>query len=387
MSLAFRWLTRLLLVVAASTLLWPDSAHAHRPGESYVYLIISEGPLDGEIHVRISDMAKAVQLDANGDGVVTDEEAADSYYEVAKYLTDRLRFFDGGAEHVPVPGKLWFFGPSSARQMVLNFRVPSIDPPPDELMVAYRFLYDGIDAEHRPMLLLKSNPRMGVEENEAFVSLVFEPGVGPQVVSLVPLPFVQLVPSMMYSGILHVVLSPFHLMIIVAALLGCLHWLSQQDDETRGGKELAMNVAGVAGLFALGYAAGLLFRDLNPARLSDDDIEHLFAAALGLAALANILVARTKLRWVALFVAGALCGATPSTLVEAAGWNIDRLGVVILSYALGVFAAACLLGAAILPLGATLTQSVPRVASVIRVLSVGVFALAVVFLVNRTLIM
>lgn len=384
---AIGWFVRLIwATILFGALLMPNGADAHRPGESYVYLIIKEAPLEGEYHVRFSDMAKVVSLDVDDDGVVTDEEVIQSYGDIADYLTSRLRFIDGSSAHEPVPGELELFGPSSARQFVLKFSVPTIDPPPEALAVDYRFLYDGIDTEHVPMLLLKKNVRTGLRYNEAGVSLVFGTGTERQVVSFMAPPVFELVAKTLPIGFMQIILNSSFVIIALAALLGCLRWRAQREEDEGGVAGLARNAAMVALMLACGYIAGVFLKDYYEIRLPDRDTKNVLAAALGLAFLGNLLVMNGLLRGVATIGAGVLCGATSRGYLIPSGQFQGITEVVLPSYALGLFLAYCLLAAALLPAGAVLFQRGRRSDRAIHLASLVLVIVALLFVVNRVFI-
>ena len=362
----------------------PQAADAHRPDESYVFLIITDGPLEGEIHMRLSDMAKAVPIDSNGDGEISDEEVAQSYKDIATYLSERIRFFDDAGSHQPeMVGDIRFFGKGERRSFVLDFRVPSINPPPDALDVEFPFLYDRIDPEHRPMLLIKSNPRMRLRYNGSHVSHEWEPGADRQTISLVPPAVAEIVVTTLKQGALLILNSPGNLMIALAALLGSLRWYAQAAPEQAGMRGLALNVMLAALMLGIGFATGLLAREYVHFRLKDHDMKNIYAAALGLAMIANLLANRSALRAAALLGAGGLCGITYMGLGAVVGLNKGFMETVHPALALGVTAASCIVAVVILPLGFVLFREAPRMDKFIRIASIAVLVVVALFLFQR----
>lgn len=376
----FRLLACMLALLFFSV---PQSADAHRPDESYVYLIVDQGPLSGEIHVRISDMNKAVPLDANGDGTITEDEVQLKYDAIAEYLTARVLLIDGSTEHRIIPGEMTFFGPNDQRQMLLNFDVPTINPPPAELAAEYRFLYDGIDPIHRPMLLLKSNTRMRLVYNEAYVSLEFEPGADRQTVSLEPPSMGAILTGTVRQSFSLTLNNFYQLLIIVVALLGSLRWRTVAPDSTGSARSLGADAAFVAFTLGLGVASGFLVKDYVHFRVADHEMKNLMAAALGAVAASNLLIAKNGFRAIALFSAGALWGAVYQGYSQLVGLNKGFIEIVYPATVAGVFFAICVVAIVLLPLGAIFVRGSARADKIIRVSSKTLIVLAALFLFQR----
>lgn len=374
---------RWLLLFVLCMLLGPFAAHAHRPDESYLYLIVNEGPLAGEFHIRISDMAKAVPLDADGDGTITDAEVEQNFDAITSYLSQQVDLSDETGSHALEFDGLRFFGRIERRHIVLDFRVPSLDPPPDTLTVEFRFLYEDIDPVHRPMLLMKSNTRMRLAYNEAHVTLEFEPGADSQSVSLVPPPFGQRVASTLQQGFLLILNNPYNILIAFTALLGSLRWYAKTATESTGAAHLAKNVAFVSLLLGIGFATGLLVQEYFPFRFSAHDAKTILGVSLGVAALANLLVLNTGARAAALLWAGGLSGVTMRGFGAVVGLNKGYIEIVYPGLIIGVYIACCALALAVLPSAFLLFRQSPCLEQSIRFLSMAVVGLAVLFLIQR----
>ena len=380
-ALFWRWLVLFLCLHFVST---AQLAEAHYPDESYLFLVITDGPLEGEVHMRLSDMAKAVPMDSNGDSEISDEEVTQSYDAIATYLSERIRFFDDAGPHQPeMVGDLRFFGNGARRSFVLDFQVPSIDPTPDALDVELKILYDRIDPDHRPMVLIKSNPRMRLRHNGFHVSLEFEPGADRQTISLEPPAYVEIVVTTLKQGALLILNSPGNLMIVLASLLGSLRWHAQVAQEQTGMRGLALNIVLVASMLGIGFATGLVAREYVQFRLKEHDMKNVYAAALGLAMIANLLVNRSAHRAAALLGAGGLCGITYMGLGAVVGLNKGFMETVHPALALGVAAASCVVAVVILPLGFVLFREAPRMDKFIRIASVAVLIVVALFLFQR----
>lgn len=340
-----------IFVVFVAVFMAGTSAHAHRPGESYIYLIVSEAALRGEFHIRFTELAKVFEMDLDNDEILTDREVASRHDSIGAYLAERLRFHHDGEEHSPVIGKLAFFGPETARQIKLHFEVPTLAPPPDELEVSYRFLYDELDPEHLPMLLFKSNTRMRLAENEWVVSLVFREGEERQTVSLLPQPFPVLVPRLGEVGLRQILTSPYHFLVVLLAVIPCA-WV-RSDGRWRGRKTpggVAGAVVSTGALFAAGFTGGIFFREFVHYMMTDWQSTSLVLAAGAILLLDNLYPLRFIKRWVPLVLAGALCGASRTFYRAEVGLEKSLYEFVLPGVASGIFLAALLIAASILTL-------------------------------------
>lgn len=371
----------LFAALLALLLFSAQKAEAHRPGESYVYLKVSEGPLLGEYHIRFSDLEKIFQLDGDGDGVISEAEVTANRPEIATYLTERLRFYDSFGSHTPVLEALDFFGPQNARQIQLFFSVPTLDPPPDAIDVEYRFLYDEVDPVHRPMLLQKSNTRMHLDENEWVVSLVFETGAERQTVDLQPPSTADLLREFIQHGFFQILLSPLHLGIALIALMVWIRPQSSDDVPTpQSLPRVVLSVGLVALTIASGFAVGLFFREVVHYRLTDVQNVALLAAALVIVLLDNIIKLKSIWRCVTVLLAGVLFGATRSDYGMVVGLNKGMPEIVVPGFAVGIFVAVCFLALVVLPGAYLLLRKVPISNAVVQKGSVLIAVGAVLFL-------
>ena len=319
------------------------AAEAHRPGESYVYLAIAEDGISGEFHIRLSDMTKAVPLDADRDGLVADAEALAQTDAIHRYLAERLTIFVDGAPHRPELGAPSFFAPSATRQMLAPFALPRIERAPDEIDVEYRFLYDGADPSHRPMLIQSSNFRLGLKGNEAEESLIFGRGAERQTLSLTPPTAGALFAEFFLHGARQMFQDPLRLTLALALLLAAI----------RGDASIA-GVFGAASLgvamLTLGILAALATREAFGIDFDRRTESYLLLASLLVLAWDGARPIRWATRWLAALVAGVLHGLGRIDYHSVLGLNAGFQEIVMPSYALGMGVAVAVVIAALLPI-------------------------------------
>jgi hypothetical protein len=342
----FRYLLATLAVV-----LWASAADAHRPGESYVYLDVSESEVTGKLHIRLSDLTKAIPLDQNDDGLIEEGEFEAKVEEVKDYLTGRLTFHDADRVHgVRLSGHR-FFGPEDARQVEIDFEIPTLGPPPDNIDVEYRFLYDGIEPAHRPMVLQSSNTRMGLVENEAVASAVFGVGSERQPVSLVPPPPGQIFQDFVFHGIFQALSAPLGVLLLAALFLPSVmrrvggRWAPLD----RAPQALAA-AGGVAAAFVAGYMAALVpITQGWTAPLAVSPSVVLALSALVIAA-DNFRPFAYLRRWHLALALGLAQGALGNGFMHLLGLNQGFAEIALAGFAVGLGLAVTLVAAAVVPL-------------------------------------
>jgi hypothetical protein len=341
--MALRALIAIILVCAAG------QAVAHRPGESYVYIDVSDAEITGAFHIRLEDLAKAIDLDADGNGSLIDAEVEARREEVANYLRDRLIFHAGGFAHRIVPEELRFFGDPHIRQMELEFDLPTLRPVPESLEVENRFLYEGVDPAHRPMLLQQSNARMRLHENEWFVSLVFEPGAERQSLSLIPPPAGPLFARFLLHGAYMMLTDPDRLLLLGALLLPLVRRREDGWQPTGGLTAAARSVCATALALSAGMAAALYVRmhfGVGPTPPFDTG---LLALSLALVAVDNFHPIPGLRRWHITLLCGLLQGSGRNDYVGLVGLNKGMPEVVLTGFALGVALAVVIVAAVLVP--------------------------------------
>lgn len=332
-------------------LLMAGGASAHRPGESYVYISVSDPELSGEFHIRVADIAKAVELDTDGDGTVSDAEVEARRTDIFDHLGQRLYFYANGERHRIEPLDMRFFAKPKVRQMAIEFGVPTLTPVPEKIEVEYRFLYDGADPAHRPMLLQESNTRMRLAENEWFVSLVFEPGGERHSLSLVPPPRGPLFREFVLHGFYMMLADLERVLLIGALLLPVVVRRQAGAWQPQGGAvHVARGVAATAAALAVGMAAALMIRVQYDWRPTPPYDYGLLALSLALVAVDNFRPLPWVRRWQVALVAGVLQGAGRNDYTALVGLNKGLPEIVLSGFALGVALAVIVVAAVLVPI-------------------------------------
>ena len=340
------------LLLALALLFWlVTPAQAHRPGESYVYVDVTETEMSGRFHIRLADLTKAVDLDTNRDGLADEAEFEAKVSEVYGHLIEQLTFYDGTTKHkVQISGHS-FFGPDHARQVNISFDVPSLGPPPEALSVEYRFLYDDADPAHRPMLLQASNYRLHLAHNESVASLVFETNAERQALSLMPPPMAGILFDFFIHGAHQVLSEPARILFAIALLLPVVMLRSATGWKPRHTTKSTVTAAGlVVTLFTVGFMATLAFAAFKVLKLSSDLGQVLLALSVLLLAIDNFRPLPYLRGAQVALVLGALHGLGPNDFMKEIGLNLGFAEFALLGFGLGLWVAMALIAGVVIPL-------------------------------------
>ena len=314
-----------------------DRAQAHSLGESYIFLNVTEDDLSGRFEVPFQELNKAVPLDADGDGTITKDEFDASAQDIYDHLQPRLVFFEGDRPHpVEIIGHQFFDGVDFDIYAQIQFEVPSLSRPPETLDVEYSFLFNDIDRNHRGLLLIESNTRSGIVENERQHSLIFREGVGRQSFDVDGVSGWVIFSRFVGEGIYHIVPIGYdHILFLLSLLLASVmvvqggRWTPAPSF-----REPFWFVVKVVTLFTVAHTLTLTLAALNIVRLPVVLVEAVIALSIAVAAVNNLYPFIVNRTWTIVFVLGLFHGfgfanvldplgaQGPSLIPALAGFNI-----------------------------------------------------------------
>ncbi len=201
---------------------------AHRLGESYVYLTVSDESLTGRLEITLTDLNKTFSLDADDDGIVSAEEFAAQAKQVEAYLAPRLVLYHGRTSHPIAVTHSKIHDYKIAEFAQIFFEVPSLDPVPDNVEIEYRYQLEGFEPTHRSLLVIENNTRTGIVDNESQVSLIFGPGQERQSLRLSGTPGHEVFVTFVKHGVWHILIGLDHVLFIICLLLPSVMVLSNR---------------------------------------------------------------------------------------------------------------------------------------------------------------
>ncbi|MBX2855169.1 MAG: HupE/UreJ family protein [Rhodobacteraceae bacterium] len=382
----------LLLVAVIVVSVATPPAQAHRMGESYVYLNVSETALSGRFEITLDHLNQAVPLDENGDQSITAEEFEAQVDRVYSYIEPRLRFYSSGAEHGITISGHDFLELDTATYAQIRFDVPTLGAPPETMEAEYAFLFDGADPSHRGLLLIESNPRAGIEANEAQHSLIFGPGEERQSFSMAGPPWGEVFIRFIGQGVYHIVPIGYdHILFLVSLLLPSV--LIQQSSNSAatgkweaapGFREPFVYVLKVVTFFTIAHTITLSLAALGVVRFPVMLVEAVIAASIIIVALNNIFPVFRGNIWVIVFLLGLFHGFGFANVLDPLGAQGPSLVPALAGFNIGVELGQLIVVVAAFPILFLIRRATLYQPIVLRTGSAALIAVAAFWFFERT---
>ena len=270
-------------------LLGGGAAHAHRPGESYLFLQVHDERVEGRVEIALADVELAVGLDTDGDGAVSTGEFADGAQALRTYIVERVRLSLDGVSHAldltPPRVQTSLLG----RYAVGEFEITGVPAPPRRVGVTYGLLF-AESPGHKGFLILEYNAHTGETNNTEAVSLVFTPSRREQTLDLGAADRIGEVLRFVEEGVWHIWIGLDHILFLIALLLPAVlvhdgtRWLPTPTFRTA-----FWNVARIVTLFTLAHSVTLCLAGLGIVSLSPRVVESVIALSIAFVALNNLL--------------------------------------------------------------------------------------------------
>ena len=328
-------LAALLLVCLA--LCCAGTAQAHRLGESYIYLNVSESALTGRFEVTLNDLNKVFPLDTNGDGEISKQEFLAQSAAVQRYLAPRLKFYHENRTY-PIEvthSEVHDYG--VAEFALVHFEVPSLESVPLQIETEYQYLYDGFEPTHRGLLVIENNPRTKTVDNESQVALIFGPGSERQALSLNGTPWYEVMSAFIKHGVWHIWIGFDHILFIISLLLPSVMILRAGGWEPVGDfKSAFMFVVKVITLFTVAHSVTLSLSALGIVKLPVRLVEAVIAVSIIVVALNNIYPVFNRRIWLVVFGFGLFHGLGFANVLAPLGAERSSLLTALIGFNVGV---------------------------------------------------
>lgn len=314
-----------------------STASAHRLGESYIYLNVTDQALSGRYEVTLTDLAKVGSFDADADGVVSETEFNAAAARVYAYLQPRLRFYHQGSTHgVQITGHD-FLHLDTATFALVRFEVPSLGVPPEKIEAEYRFLFDREDPTHRGLLVIESNTRSGIKDNESQVSAIFGPGDERKQFNLEGVQWQDVFLDFVAHGAWHIWIGFDHILFLIALLLPSVLFLRSGNWEPVGTfREAFFYVLKVVTLFTVAHTITLSLAALKIVEMPSQWVESIIAISIAVVALNNLYPFLRGKSWLIVFFFGLFHGLGFANVLAPLGVSPQSTTSALLGFNLGV---------------------------------------------------
>lgn len=341
---------RCFFAVLFSCLVGASPLQAHNANETYIYLQIAENAITGRFEAPIADYGRVFDLDADGDGTTTEAEFLAGIDRVNAALEQSLSFvIDGQDASITMTDRelmeIWL-GPYA----FLDFNINYTGPIPDEIKVRYSGLMAKALTDHRVLLLVESNVKIGLVYNEAGISLYFGPEPQEQILDLTGLSGGESLSAFIGYGFHNVLIEFVHVAFMVALLLPTVLIARQGGWNGSGTISATMvNAVSILALLAVGNVIALTLVATGVLRLPQRPVEILAVLSVVAAALLNLFAVDRRWMLRAVGVLGLVQGLSLANAMLPYGMARTTLWQSLAGFVIGVELAQLLIAACQVP--------------------------------------
>ena len=321
---------RLLLALCA--LLVPLAALAHKPSDSY--LTIRGGANSGELAVRwdiaLRDLDYVLELDRDGNGLLTWGEVRSRSDDITKYATAHLVLGAGGKEcEWQSAGPMQLDKHSDGTYAVLSLAA-KCGTFEHGLKMKYSLLFD-VDPTHRGLVQWIAPGTLASQP------LVFSTDSAEQSLQLEAPSAWETLRQYVVEGVWHIWMGYDHILFLLSLLLpAVLVRAGKQWEPAPSLKRSLVEVLKVVTAFTLAHSVTLTLAALGFVSLPSRFVESTIAASIIFAALNNIRGGIEKKRWVMAFVFGLVHGFGFASALADLGLPQGALALALVGFNLGV---------------------------------------------------
>ncbi|MBO9446349.1 HupE/UreJ family protein [Ruegeria sp. R14_0] len=326
----FLWLGAFLLTALATP------AHAHRVNETYVYFDVTENTLSGRIEVTLTDLARIQQGLPQVESALSEDEVRATRTAFFDYFKDRLKLSANDQPFQFEFDEITFFGSSIDTFAQFHFNVVGVDKTPTTIQMSYDGLLD-VDPGHRGFALIGSNSRNGMDENEAYISLVFAPGDGKKDLYLNDEPIKDIARLFFENGVWHIWLGFDHLLFLITLLLCAVmriendHWVP--SDSIRDSLWPAVKIVT---LFTIANTIALSLATYGIITLPVTLVEAVIAFSIAAVALGNLIPRFHASVWKLAVLFGIFHGFGFASVLEPLGLDASRKATGLATFNIGI---------------------------------------------------
>ncbi len=280
---------RLLSLALALFWITASTAHAHRQNESYLFFNVTDTSLSGRVEATLPDLGLILDIDDDADGAISQDEVTANADAIFAFFNDTLTITHEGRDLPLVQAPVAFLDTPQGTFAQIGFDIPSLTDTPDSVDVTYVSPFDEASPGHLGFAIIESNTRTGLEGNESYISIVFEPGQNTQPLSLVGEPTGKIFKDFIIHGIMHIWFGFDHVVFLVALLLPAVllrhenTWLPVDSF-----RSALWTVVKIATVFTVSHSITLSLSALDIVRLNTSFVEWVIAASIIIVALMNM---------------------------------------------------------------------------------------------------
>ncbi|MEM1233960.1 MAG: HupE/UreJ family protein, partial [Pseudomonadota bacterium] len=313
------------------------TASAHSTNQSYIYFFVTETTLEGTFETEFKTLGAELDIDADGNGTVTEEEIRREQALVYAYLADNLRLADGTERLSIQPGEIDVLRKNGLRFAKLGFEVTGFEATPEALTTTFTGMWDTFGAEHEMLVLIGSNTRTGLEGNSTAIGTWFTVNDFIHEISLTGMPPLTLLGEMVEQGVLHIWLGIDHVLFLCALLIpAVMVAVAGRWQATEGLRDPLLTMIKLVTAFTIAHSITLTIAAFGFLQLPERVVEAVIAVSIAFVAL-SILIPRLHKHtlWVVI-VFGLFHGFGYAFVLEPLVLEPNQVPLILLGFNLGV---------------------------------------------------
>lgn len=338
----------LRMQVLFALLLLCTAAQAHQSSTAYFTGALGDaGLIEGKWQVRLYDLERVMNIDADGNGTLLWGELLARKTDVSHYLRSHLSITRGGNACSLLIDDLWQVTEHfNEGYLVLTARAQCAVH--GDLSFHYDAFFDQ-DSDHK-MLLSLSDLGLTKSDDTLAVSRIFSDRQRQITVNSASTSLFDTAQEFVFQGVIHIWKGLDHVLFLLSLLLTCV--LAREGGRWVGEKSvrhIIVNTTWIVTAFTLAHSLTLTATAFNWINLSSRWVEVGIAASVVAAALNNIYPLILRLGWMT-FGFGLLHGMGFAGVLGELGVPADQKVLTVLSFNLGVELGQLAIVAVVLPL-------------------------------------
>lgn len=365
--------------------LFATVASAHSYNESYVFFNVTEDTLSGRVEATLEDLTKVFAPDAAEGVKLTEADVIARQDEIFAYFEARMELSTGGTPYVVDFTGVDFLSTEVDTFAQLQFDVLDVGVTPRTINMSYSFLFGDVDPTHRGFALIESNTRNGVDANESFISLIFEPGDGALELNLNDEPTKAIALKFLVHGIWHIWLGFDHVLFLVTLLLSSVMVLRAGAwAPTTSLRESMIATVKIVTVFTLAHTVTLALAAFEVLTLPVVFVEAVIALSIAFVAFGNLMPRFHMTSWKVVFVFGLFHGFGFANVLAPLGLDPARKAIGLATFNIGVEVGQIAIVIVLFPVLFLLRKTAFYRVAALQVGSIAMIAIALFWFVERT---
>lgn len=265
-------------------------AQAHSANQSYIFLDVSDTTLTGKIEATLTDLDQVLGLDADGNGEITLDEARAKEAEIFDYLLGHLKVTADGEALTITPTEFSFLELPARTFVEAGIAITGFDQTPESIQATYTGFFSDLEEPHQALAVLSSNTRTGLKDNEANIAAAFDKDDTTQTISLVGLPWLELLGVFIIQGVWHIWLGFDHVLFLATLLIpATMVVVANRWQPETSLREPLIKVTKMVTGFTLAHSVTLSLAALDIVRLPAWIVESIIALSIAYVALTILM--------------------------------------------------------------------------------------------------